>query len=60
MAPAPAVMEQEQMTKTALAAQMKTSRAALNRLLDSDNTSVSLHMMEAAATLGKRLKIELR
>ena len=54
-------MEQEQMTKTALAAQMKTSRAALNRLLDPDNTSVSLHTMEkAATTLGKRLEIELR
>ncbi len=55
------LMEQQQMTKTALAARMKTSRAALNRLLDPDNTSVSLHTMEkAATTLGKRLEIELR
>lgn len=54
------LMKQEKMTKTSMAARMNTSRAALNRLLDPDNTSVSLHTMEkAAATLGKKLEIHL-
>ena len=54
------LMEREQITKTALAARMKTSRSALDRLLDPDNTSVSLHTMEkAAVTLGKKLEIQL-
>jgi antitoxin HicB len=48
------------MTKTAMAAAMQTSRSALDRLLDSENTSVTLHTMErAAAVVGKRLKLEL-
>ena len=54
------LMEQESITKTILAARMKTSRAALDRLLDPENTSVSLHTMEkAAVTLGKKLEIQL-
>ena len=54
------VMEQEKVTKTELAWRMKTSRAALNRLLDPDNTSVSLHTMEkAAAALGRKLEVHL-
>lgn len=54
------VMEQEKVTKTELASRMKTSRAALNRLLDPDNTSVSLHTMEkAAAALGRKLEVHL-
>ena len=39
---------------------MKTSRAALERLLDPTNTSVTLSTMERAAlALGKKLKVEL-
>ena len=54
------VMEQEKVTKSELASRMKTSRAALNRLLDPDNTSVSLHTMEkAAVALGRKLEVHL-
>ncbi len=54
------MMEKEQLTRTALARRMNTSRSALNRLLDPSNTSVTLHTLGIAATaLGKRLKIEL-
>jgi DNA-binding Xre family transcriptional regulator len=53
-------MEKETLTKTELAARMKTSRAALNRLLDPENTSVSLHTLEkAAVALGKKLEVHL-
>jgi hypothetical protein len=39
---------------------MKTSRAALERLLDPGNHSVTITTLErAAAALGKRLKVEL-
>jgi DNA-binding Xre family transcriptional regulator len=54
------VMEKETVTKTELATRMKTSRAALNRLLDPNNTSVSLHTLEkAAAALGRKLEVHL-
>jgi DNA-binding Xre family transcriptional regulator len=54
------VMEKEAVTKTELAIRMKTSRAALNRLLDPENTSVSLHTLGKAATaLGKKLEVHL-
>jgi hypothetical protein len=40
---------------------MKTSRAALDRSLDADNTSVTLSTMgRAAAALGKELTISLK
>jgi DNA-binding Xre family transcriptional regulator len=53
-------MQKEAVTKTELAVRMKTSRAALNRLLDPENTSVSLHTLEKAATaLGKKLEVHL-
>ncbi len=53
-------MESKQMTKTAMADAMKTSRSSLNRLLDPENDSVSLRTMGRAATvLGKSLRIEL-
>lgn len=43
-----------------MAAQMQASRTSLDRLLDPDNTSVTLKTLERAATvLGKRLQIEL-
>lgn len=54
------LMEQEKITKTMMAEKMNTSRASLDRLLDPENTSVSLHTMEkAAVTLGKKLEIQL-
>lgn len=53
-------MRQEGLTKTAMAARMGTSRRALDRLLDPDNTSVTLHTMQrAASVLGRRLRLEL-
>ena len=51
-------MENQRLTKTEMAAKMHTSRAAVNRLLDPQNTAVTLNTMEQAATaLGKRLRI---
>ena len=53
-------MKVQQMTKTALAKKMHTSRAALNRLLDETDTSLTLTTLaSAAAVLGRQLKIEL-
>ncbi len=50
----------KQMTKTSVAKAMGTSRAAVDRLLDPKNTSVTLHTLgKAASVLGKRIKIEL-
>jgi len=40
--------------------EMRTSRSALNRLLDPTNVSVTLQILErAASSLGKNLKIQL-
>ena len=50
----------KQMTKTSVAKAMGTSRAAVDRLLDPDNTSVTLNTLsKAARILGKRIEIEL-
>ena len=54
-----ALMEENNLTKTKMAQLMQTSRAALDRLLDPSNESVTLHTLEQAAlVLGKRLHIE--
>ena len=54
------LMEEQQMNKTSLAGQMRTSRAALDRLLDPSNTSVTLATLtRAARALGRKVKIEL-
>jgi DNA-binding Xre family transcriptional regulator len=53
-------MKAQQLTKTALAQKMHTSRAALNRLLDETDTSLTLTTLSSAAkALGKNLRIEL-
>lgn len=53
-------MEERQLTKSALAKLMNTSRSSLDRLLDPDNPSVTLVTMESAAiALGKKLNIQL-
>lgn len=53
-------MEKEHISKTAMAELMETSRSALNRLLDPENTSVTLHTLNnAARAIGKTLRIEL-
>ena len=54
-------MENEGLSKTAMAKRMKTSRQALDRLLDPSNTSVTLHTMQrAAAAVGRKLTLELQ
>jgi DNA-binding Xre family transcriptional regulator len=53
-------MQEEKLSKTAMAQRMKTSRAALERLLDPENQSVTLQTLEKAAdALGKRLQIAI-
>lgn len=53
-------MRAQKLTKTALSQKMHTSRAALNRLLDESDTSLTLTTLaSAAAALGKTIKIEL-
>lgn len=53
-------MKEKHLSKAEMARVMKTSRAALDRLLDPRNGSVTLRTIErAAAAVGKRLRIEL-
>ena len=53
-------MERRHLTKTEMAKRMKTSRAAFERLLDPNNSSVTLHTLgKAASALGKKLRVEL-
>src|SRR5436190_13809382 len=48
------------LSKSEAAGRLKTSRAAVDRLLDPNNTSVTLLTLNRAArALGRRLKIEL-
>jgi predicted XRE-type DNA-binding protein len=54
-------MEKQNLTKTLMAKKMHTSRAALNRLLDKSDTSLTLiTLASAAAVLGKSIKFELK
>lgn len=53
-------MKEQNLTKTAMASKMHTSRVSLNRLLDEEDTSLTLTTLAKAATaLGKKLHIEL-
>ncbi len=53
-------MEENKLSKSAMARRMQTSRSALDRLLDSSNPSVTLRTMDRAArALGKQLRIVL-
>lgn len=53
-------MKQANLSKTAMAEKMHTSRTGLDRLLDPANVSVTLQTLERAAlALGKILKVEL-
>jgi antitoxin HicB len=53
-------MKRRRLSKSEMASLMKTSRPALERLLDPANPSVTLSTLERAATaLGKKLKVEL-
>lgn len=54
-------MRENNITKTETARRMHTSRIAFDRLLDPNNTSVTLKSLEkAAVALGKRIHLELR
>lgn len=53
-------MEKENISKTKMAERLKTSRSQLNKLLDPQDTGVTLSTMQKVAEcLGKQLKLEL-
>jgi len=53
-------MQKEKITKVEMARRMKTSRAALDRLLAPGNASVTLQTLtRAARAIGRDLRIEL-
>jgi len=54
-------MARQQKTKQGMAKELKTSRSQLDRLLDPENTAVSLATLARAAdVLGKKLVLEIR
>jgi DNA-binding Xre family transcriptional regulator len=54
------MMKDQHLSKTEMSRRMKTSRAALDRLLDPANQAVTLQTLDRAAhALGKRLQISL-
>jgi antitoxin HicB len=53
-------MKARRLTKSAMAARMKTSRRQLDRLLDPSNPSVTLATLRrAASAVGRRLRVGL-
>lgn len=53
-------LKEHKLSKTAMAKRMNTSRAALDRLLDRDNRSVTLTTLQnAARAIGARLELQL-
>lgn len=53
-------MKAQKITKTKMAQLMHTSRAVVNRLLNPDNSSLTLNTLEAASNaLGKKLNISI-
>ncbi len=53
-------MEQQKLTKTAMAQRMNTSRRQLDRLLDPGTESVTLATLQRAAqAVGRRLQVSL-
>ena len=53
-------MKVQNITKTKMAEMMNTSRAVVNRLLNPDNSSLTLSTLESAThALGKRLNISI-
>ena len=54
------LLEKQSLTKAEMATRMKTSRAAVDRLLDATNTSITLTTLgKAASALGRKMKIQL-
>jgi DNA-binding Xre family transcriptional regulator len=53
-------METAKISKSQLAERLQTSRSQLDRLLDPDNTTVTLESLERLArAVGKQLRVEL-
>lgn len=53
-------MEQSQLNKSQLAVKLQTSRSQVDRLLDPDNTTITLETLgRLAHALGRQLRIEL-
>lgn len=53
-------MKVQNITKTKMAEMMNTSRAVVNRLLNPDNSSLTLHTLQSATNvLGKKLNISI-
>ncbi len=53
-------MNKEHISKSEMARRMQTSRAALDRLLNPENSSVTLRTLhKAAQVLGKQIRMEL-
>src|SRR5580700_2972949 len=55
-----AAMQQKGLTKAEMARRMRTSRAALDRLLDPENDAVTLGTLQKAAlAVGRQVRLEL-
>jgi predicted XRE-type DNA-binding protein len=53
-------MKKKKLSKSAMARKMSTSRSSLDRLLDPDNESVTLHTLRKAAhAIGRTVRVEL-
>lgn len=53
-------LETHQITKTAFAKQLNTSRSQLDRLLDPENTTISLKtLVSTARAMGKHVEIKI-
>ncbi|MCC5829044.1 MAG: XRE family transcriptional regulator [Phycisphaeraceae bacterium] len=53
-------MEKERLSKTEMARRMRTSRSALERLIDPHNENVTLQTLDKAArAIGRRLSVAL-
>lgn len=54
------IMKESKITKTSLATKLQTSRSQLDRLLDPENTAITLESLEHIAhAVGKRLRVEI-
>ncbi len=55
-----AAMKEKGLSKVEMARRMRTSRAALDRLLDPDNDALTLSTLQkAAAVVGREVRLEL-
>jgi antitoxin HicB len=53
-------MAEQKLSKSEMAKRMRTSRAALERLLDPDNDAVTLNtLLKAATAVGRQIHLEL-